>query len=112
MIHLIGKSVHTKSSLIALDTRAWENMDMEGKLFENHLDLLDGSTLVGKIEFPYDEEGNMVITHTFVSPDFRGQGIAGKLMERALEIGRQRKCGVIPVCSYAVSYMEKKGLLK
>ena len=85
---------------------------MEEKLFENHLDLLDGSTLVGKIEFPYDDEGNMVITHTFVSPDFRGQGIAGKLMDRALEIASQRNRKVIPVCSYAVSYMEKKGLLK
>lgn len=87
-------------------------MDMEEKLFENHLDLLYGSTLVGKIEFPYDEEGNMVITHTFVSPDYRGQGIAGKLMERAIEIGRQRNRRVIPVCSYAISYMEKNGLLK
>lgn len=85
---------------------------MEEKLYKNHLDLLDGSTLVGQIDFPYDDEGNMVITHTFVSPDFRGQGIAGKLMERALEIGRQRNRRVIPVCSYAVSYMEKKGLLK
>ena len=65
MIHPIGKPVHIKSSLFALDTRAWENMDMEEKLFESHLDLLDGSTLVGKIDFPYDDEGNMVITHTF-----------------------------------------------
>ncbi len=85
---------------------------MEEKLFETHLDLLEGSTLVGKIEFPLDDDGNMVITHTFVSPDYRGQGIAGKLMERVLEIARQNNRKVVPECSYAVSYMEKRGLLK
>jgi predicted GNAT family acetyltransferase len=54
----------------------------------------------------YMQDGNnLVITHVGVYPEYRGQGIAGKIMEAALEYARENSLRVIPMCSYAVSYI-------
>ena len=54
----------------------------------------------------YIQDGNnLVIEHVGVYPEFRGQGIAGKLMEVALEYAKQNSLRVIPMCSYAVYYI-------
>lgn len=44
----------------------------------------------------------IVIDHTFVDPSLRGQGIAGKLMEKVVEMAREENLKCVPVCSYAV----------
>jgi predicted GNAT family acetyltransferase len=50
---------------------------------------------------------NFVITHVGVDPEFRGQGVAGKIMEAGLEYARQNSLRVIPMCSYAANYIRK-----
>ncbi|MBN2117571.1 MAG: N-acetyltransferase [Anaerolineales bacterium] len=50
---------------------------------------------------------NFVITHVGVYPEFRGQGVAGKIMESSLEYARQNALRVIPMCSYAAGYIRK-----
>ncbi len=56
----------------------------------------------------YMRDGNnFIIEHVGVDPEFRGQGIAGKLMEVALEYARQNSLRVIPMCSYAAYYIRK-----
>jgi len=42
----------------------------------------------------------MVIDHTFTPPALRGQGIAGRLVERAVTDARARGWSVVPVCPY------------
>ncbi len=56
----------------------------------------------------YMQDGNnFVIEHVGVYPEYRGQGIAGKIMEAALEYARQNSLRVVPMCSYAVYYIRK-----
>ncbi len=56
----------------------------------------------------YMQDGNnFVIEHVGVDPEFRGQGVAGKIMEAALEYARQNSLRVIPMCSYAVYYIRE-----
>ncbi len=56
----------------------------------------------------YMRDGNnFVIEHVGVDPEFRGQGVAGKIMEAALEYVRQNSLRVIPMCSYAAYYIRK-----
>ncbi|MGB8982924.1 MAG: GNAT family N-acetyltransferase [Anaerolineales bacterium] len=50
---------------------------------------------------------NFVITHVGVHPDFRGQGLAGRIMDAGLEYARQNSLRVIPMCSYAASYIRR-----
>ena len=59
-----------------------------------HLDYLDcGSTLV--------------LTHTFVPPNLRGQGLAGILTRAALEYARHERKTVDPQCSYVAAYLDQ-----
>ena len=56
----------------------------------------------------YERAGNVLaITHTVVPPEIGGRGIAGRLVEAALQYARSEGLKVIPRCSYAESYMGK-----
>ena len=56
----------------------------------------------------YQEDGSsMVILHVGVHPEFRGQGVAGRLMQVSLAYARQRSLRVIPMCSYAAAYIRR-----
>jgi len=53
------------------------------------------------------EDKNFVITHVGVYPDFRGQGVAGKIVEASLAFAKQNSLRVIPMCSYAAAYIRR-----
>ncbi len=56
----------------------------------------------------YLVNGNtIVMTHVGVHPDLRGQGIAGKLTEVALEYARGKSLRVIPMCSYVAAFIRR-----
>lgn len=88
---------------------------METIIKEDKIELIQEDKVVGKIEFVKDNN-ELTITHTIVNPLFRGQGIAKVLMEKVIELSKEKGLKIIPVCSYAVSYFEKnpeyKELLK
>lgn len=67
-----------------------------------------GKTLA-EITFSDSGDDKCEITRTFVDESLRGQGVAGKLMERAIGVIESRSRIPIPVCSYAVSWLEKHG---
>jgi uncharacterized protein len=54
----------------------------------------------------YIQDGkNFVITHVGVHPELRGQGIAGRIVEVSLAYARERSLRVVPMCSYAASFI-------
>jgi predicted GNAT family acetyltransferase len=56
----------------------------------------------------YSLQGNiMTILHTEVPPELGGRGIAGQLVRAALEYAREQNWRVVPVCSYAASYLDR-----
>lgn len=63
----------------------------------------------GKLsKLDYLENGDtIVMTHVGVHPDHRGQGVAGKLTEAALEYARGKSLRVIPMCSYVAAYIRR-----
>ena len=63
---------------------------------------------IAEITFKYKEENVIIINHTFVSPELRGQSIAGKLLEKVVEKARKEHLKIIPVCSYAVAKMKRR----
>jgi len=62
---------------------------------------------IARITFYYKEESVIVINHTFVSPELRGQAIAGKLLNKVVEFAKENGLLIIPVCSYAVKKMTR-----
>lgn len=56
----------------------------------------------------YTREGSILaINHTEVPPEMGGRGIAGKLVEAALQYARDEGLKVLPRCSYAEAYMRR-----
>ncbi len=67
----------------------------------------ESGKVLAEILFPTEEDGKANITHTFVDDSLRGQGIAAKLMEMAVE--QIKSEGKVPqfTCSYAAKWAEK-----
>lgn len=63
--------------------------------------------VIAEITFYESENGVFTIDHTFVDESFRGQGIAGKLVEMALKEIEKRGGKVEATCSYAKKWLEK-----
>ena len=65
---------------------------------------VDGQT--GYIE--YERAGQvMILAHTIVPPAIGGRGIAGRLVQAAVEHARGEGMKVDPRCSYADAWMRK-----
>ena len=52
-------------------------------------------------------DGVMAITHTEVAPALEGRGIAGALVQAALDHARSAGLKVRPLCSFARAYMRR-----
>ena len=72
----------------------------------------ENGNVLAEITFPRTEPGVYTIEHTIVDDSLKGQGIAGKLVQAAVEeIGRQGG-EVRATCSYAVKWLQKHGKKK
>lgn len=63
-------------------------------------------SVIAEIEWT-ETDGQMVMTHTYVSDQLRGQGVAKKLLDRAADYAREHDLKMKPVCSYVVSAFER-----
>ena len=61
---------------------------------------------LSKLDYILDAK-NFVITHVGVHPEFRGQGLAAKIVEAGLQYAKQHSLRVIPMCSYAAAYIRR-----
>lgn len=56
----------------------------------------------------YQRQGNtLLFTHTEVPPKFRGQGIADKLAQHALDYARAHQLTIVPLCSFMATYIRR-----
>jgi predicted GNAT family acetyltransferase len=62
--------------------------------------------LIGEIRYHMDADHRYVVTHTFVNPAYRGQGLANQLLERIIERATQEKRYIYPICSFAVKVLQ------
>ncbi len=67
----------------------------------------ESNQMVAEVTFPYISDHVVEINHTFVDDSLRGQGIAGKLLEIAVNKIREQNKKVKPTCSYVVKWFEK-----
>lgn len=86
---------------------------MEDKTFnmidERIFKLGPNGDVLAEITFPETEPGVFTINHTFVDRSLRGQGMADKLVQLAVDEIKRRGGEVRATCTYAVGWLEKKG---
>ncbi len=68
----------------------------------------DSGNMIAEITFPETAPGVFTIDHTFVDESLRGQGIASKLVQAAVDEIESRGGAVEATCSYAVRWLEKR----
>tara|TARA_R110002124_G_scaffold114535_2_gene269157 strand:- start:4423 stop:4719 length:297 start_codon:yes stop_codon:yes gene_type:complete len=64
-------------------------------------------TAEAEMTFRKTDNGNIIIDHTGVPPEFQGRGIAAKLVEYAVSDARKGHFRITPVCSYAVNQFRR-----
>lgn len=74
---------------------------------DDHIRYTDGSETLAEITFYESAPGVWCINHTEVSPVLQGQGIAGKLVQLAVDEIKARGGKPTATCSYAAHWLEK-----
>jgi uncharacterized protein len=74
---------------------------------ENKIEYEENGKILGEVSFLAESDSTVDICHTVVDDALRGQGMAGKLMERAAIEIRKTNRKAIPTCSYAVKWFEQ-----
>lgn len=70
----------------------------------------ENGKVIAEITFPETENGVFCIDHTFVDDSLRGQGIAGQLVQLAVDNINEQGGKVTAACSYAQHWLEKNGI--
>ena len=84
-------------------------MDIELNIIERRgvVSARENGEIVGDLVFKI-----RVITHTHVSDGYEGRGIGRTLVQHAAEYAMQRNVKIIPLCSFARSYIERNEKLR
>lgn len=82
---------------------------MEIKEEKNRFVLLnDEAKEIGEMTWSDAGPDIMIIDHTFVEPEYRGQKLAEKLVLNGVELARRKGKKIIPLCPYAKKEFERK----
>ncbi|WP_409300885.1 GNAT family N-acetyltransferase [Peribacillus sp. SCS-155] len=75
---------------------------------ENGFYIEENGEKLANIEFVTSGENNdiLIITHTFVSDQLRGQGVGNDLVKKVVEFAREEKKLIRPQCSFAKKVMD------
>ena len=69
--------------------------------------LKDNNNVLAQINFRKISDTEYDIYYVYVSDNLRGKGIAGILVNRAIEYIENKGCSYIASCSYAKNWLEK-----
>lgn len=53
------------------------------------------------------EDDTLYINYVESPPALRGTGAAGKLMQAIVDIAKERKYNIVPICSYAAAWLRR-----
>lgn len=68
---------------------------------------LEEEKVAGGIYYTMAGETRMILDHTEVNDDYRGQGIGKKILLHIVEYAHENKIKIIPLCPFAKSVFDK-----
>lgn len=66
-----------------------------------------GNKEAGRMSYTFAGETRMILDHTEVDDEYRGQNIGKRILMEVVEYARQNKIRIIPLCPFAKSIFEK-----
>lgn len=79
---------------------------MDYKEDKDQIFIQDGEKILAKLQFACDDDVYK-INKIFVDESFRGQGIAGKLMENFVKKALKENKNIKPICGFAIKWFER-----
>lgn len=79
----------------------------EGNDQKGEFHVYEDQKKAGYMTYEKQGENRIVIAHTVVDEEFGGRGLAGKLMDSAVEYARENNLKIVPVCSYVQHKFKK-----
>lgn len=68
---------------------------------------VDNDKEAGRMTYSWAGKDKMIIDHTEVNPEFKGQGIGYKMVNAAVDYARENNVKIIPLCPFAKSVFDK-----
>ena len=81
-----------------------EQIEEENK---GRFEAIENKKQAGKITYTWAGQHKIIIDHTEVNPDFKGEGVAKKILNATIDFAKENKLKVIPLCPFAKSIIEK-----
>jgi predicted GNAT family acetyltransferase len=81
-----------------------EQIEEENK---GRFEAIENKKQAGKITYTWAGQHKIIIDHTEVNPDFKGEGVAKKILNATIDFAKENKLKVIPLCPFAKSVIEK-----
>lgn len=68
----------------------------------------DAGEIIGEISYDHRHDNDIIVArHTFVSPEFRKQGMAQKLLDALVEYARQNRLRILPACPFVAAAFKR-----
>jgi predicted GNAT family acetyltransferase len=67
----------------------------------------DEAQPLAEIHFTESDNGSLIVDHTYVSEELRGQGVGEKLVEQMVQFAREEQKKIIPQCTYAQKQFDR-----
>ncbi|MEM1557770.1 MAG: GNAT family N-acetyltransferase [Thermoproteota archaeon] len=84
------------------------NTDTEAKVFRDdesfYIPLPNSQRALLKYHL---EEERIYVLSTYTPPEYRGMGLASRLMDEVVKFALEKNLKIVPICSYAQRYMDK-----
>ncbi len=68
---------------------------------------LDKGKEAGRMSYTFAGNSKIIIDHTEVDDDYRGQSIGKRLLEKLVDYARQNNIKIIPLCPFAKSVFDR-----
>lgn len=68
---------------------------------------MDGTVRAGEMTYSRAGESKIIIDHTEVNPQYKGQGLGKKMLLKAVYYARAESVKIIPLCPFVKASFEK-----
>lgn len=68
----------------------------------------EGEKQAGLITYVWEDKDHLIIDHTEVEPEFKGQGVGEKLVMAVADYAEKNGFKIRPVCPFAVDVFDKE----
>ena len=68
---------------------------------------MEGDKQAGLMTYTWAGDNKIIIDHTEVNSEFKGQGVGEKMVRGAVDFARANNLKIMPLCPFAASVFEK-----